>query len=98
MNNDSATELRDNRALKLDLHLVVRCTKSPDAVAELIKQIPSDRKPFTVIIDEFIIHPNVVKSLGVGECVVVSKYPRKRSMLLKVRKNAEPLLRTIGKT
>ncbi len=49
-------------------------------------------------VDEFIIHPNVVKSLGVGECVVVSKYPRKRSMLLKVRKNSEPLLRTIGKT
>lgn len=35
-------------------------------------------------VDEFIIHPNVVKSLGVGECVVVSKYPRKRSRLFKV--------------
>jgi hypothetical protein len=39
-------------------------------------------------VDEFIIHPNVVKSLGIGECVVVSKYPRKRSRLLKVLKLA----------
>ncbi|CAN5494800.1 hypothetical protein BH10BDE1_BH10BDE1_23530 [soil metagenome] len=35
-------------------------------------------------VDEFIVHPNVVKSLGVGECVVVGKYPRKVSKLLKI--------------
>jgi type IV secretory pathway TraG/TraD family ATPase VirD4 len=40
-------------------------------------------------VDEFIIHPNVVKSLGVGECVVVSKYPRQSSKLLKI---AQPLV------
>lgn len=36
-------------------------------------------------VDEFIIHPNVVKSLGVGECVVVSRYPRSVSKVLKIR-------------
>lgn len=36
-------------------------------------------------VDEFIIHPNVIRSLGVGECVMIQKYPRSRSVVVKVR-------------
>ena len=35
-------------------------------------------------VEEFNIHPNLVKSLGVGKCVCVKKYPRARSYLVKV--------------
>ena len=38
-------------------------------------------------VEEFNIHPNVVKSLGVGECVVVRKYPRSRAEVVRVRLN-----------
>jgi conjugal transfer pilus assembly protein TraD len=39
--------------------------------------IPIDTgKRSTREVEEFNLHPNVVKSLGVGECVVVRKYPR----------------------
>ena len=36
-------------------------------------------------VEEFNIHPNTVRSLGVGECVMVTKYPSSKSMLVKVR-------------
>lgn len=36
-------------------------------------------------VDEFNIHPNVVRSLGVGECVVVHKYPKSRSGVFKIK-------------
>jgi hypothetical protein len=35
-------------------------------------------------VDEFVIHPNVLRSLGVGECVMVQKYPSSKSMVVKV--------------
>lgn len=34
--------------------------------------------------EEFLIHPNVVKRLGVGECVVIKKYPTARAWVVKV--------------
>ncbi|RYZ85176.1 MAG: hypothetical protein EOP06_16725, partial [Proteobacteria bacterium] len=34
--------------------------------------------------EEFIIHPNVVKKLRVGECVVVKKYPEADAYVVKV--------------
>ncbi|RYZ77147.1 MAG: DUF853 family protein [Proteobacteria bacterium] len=34
--------------------------------------------------EEFVIHPNVVKSLRVGECVVVKKYPRSDAYVVRV--------------
>lgn len=38
-------------------------------------------------VEEFNIHPNLIKSLGVGQCVVVKKYPRARSYLVKVNRS-----------
>ncbi|MBN8540788.1 MAG: TraM recognition domain-containing protein [Deltaproteobacteria bacterium] len=35
-------------------------------------------------VEEFNVHPNVVKSLGVGECVVVRKYPSARATRLTI--------------
>ena len=35
-------------------------------------------------VDEFIIHPNVVKSLRVGECVRVSRYPKSNAVKMRV--------------
>lgn len=35
-------------------------------------------------IEEFIIHPNLVKSLGVGRCVCIKKYPRAQAHLVEV--------------
>ena len=35
-------------------------------------------------VEEFHIHPNVIKSLSVGKCVVVKKYPTARAYLVKV--------------
>lgn len=35
-------------------------------------------------VEEFLIHPNVIKSLGVGERVVIKKYPRAVSHRMKV--------------
>ena len=34
--------------------------------------------------EEFVIHPNAIKSLKVGECAVVKKYPRSRAHLVRV--------------
>jgi hypothetical protein len=36
-------------------------------------------------VEEFNIHPNVIKSLGVGRCVVVRKYPKSRAEVVKVK-------------
>lgn len=35
-------------------------------------------------VDEYMIHPNVIRSLGVGECVMVGKYPKSQSAVVKV--------------
>ncbi|QDK37977.1 type IV secretory system conjugative DNA transfer family protein [Bdellovibrio sp. NC01] len=35
-------------------------------------------------VEEFVIHPNTVKSLRVGECVVIKKYPNSRAYKIKV--------------
>ncbi len=35
-------------------------------------------------VEEFIIHPNEIKSLRVGECIVVKKYPYARSRVVRV--------------
>ncbi len=36
-------------------------------------------------VEEFIIHPNLIKSLGVGKCVCVKKYPKSRAYLVKIK-------------
>lgn len=36
-------------------------------------------------VDEYVIHPNVIRSLPVGECVLVQKYPTSKSAVIKVR-------------
>ena len=38
-------------------------------------------------VEEFNVHPNVIKSLGVGRCVKVSKYPKSRSEIINVRRD-----------
>lgn len=35
-------------------------------------------------VEEFNIHPNIIKSLTVGKCVVIKKYPRSRAYLVSV--------------
>jgi conjugal transfer pilus assembly protein TraD len=40
-------------------------------------------------VEEFRIHPNTIKSLGVGECVVVRKYPRASAGRVKVRRSED---------
>ncbi len=37
-------------------------------------------------VEEFIVHPNVIKKLGVGECVVIKKYPKSLAYCMKVAK------------
>ncbi len=37
--------------------------------------------------EEFVIHPNVIKSLGVGKCVCIKKYPYARAYLVDVNAN-----------
>lgn len=37
-------------------------------------------------VEEFEIHPNVIKSLGVGTCVCIKKYPRSKAYLVAVKK------------
>jgi hypothetical protein len=36
------------------------------------------------VVDEFIIHPNVIKRQGVGECVVIKKFPVSQAYQLRV--------------
>ncbi|MBY0384576.1 TraM recognition domain-containing protein [bacterium] len=36
-------------------------------------------------VDEFVIHPNVIRSLKVGECVMVQKYPSSKSAVVRVK-------------
>lgn len=43
-------------------------------------------------VDEFVIHPNVIRSLGVGECVLVQKYPSSKAMLIKVKAESKNYL------
>ncbi|MDZ4055500.1 MAG: TraM recognition domain-containing protein, partial [Polynucleobacter sp.] len=38
-------------------------------------------------VEEFNVHPNVVKTLRVGECVRVGKYPRSRAALIKIKRH-----------
>ena len=43
-------------------------------------------------VDEFVIHPNTVRSLAVGECVMVTKYPKSSSAVVKIRPEAQGYL------
>jgi hypothetical protein len=43
-------------------------------------------------VDEFVIHPNTVRSLAVGECVMVTKYPKSSSVVVKIRPEAQGYL------
>lgn len=43
-------------------------------------------------VEEFVIHPNTVRSLKVGECVMVAKYPKSMSAVVKVRPEAKNYL------
>ena len=36
-------------------------------------------------VEEFVIHPNTIRSLSVGECVMVTKYPKSKSAVVKVK-------------
>ena len=38
-------------------------------------------------VEEFKVHPNAIKSLGVGECVVVRKYPQASACRIKIAFN-----------
>lgn len=42
-------------------------------------------------VEEFNIHPNLIKSLRVGKCVCVKKYPKSRSYLVDVSHDAPPM-------
>ena len=35
-------------------------------------------------VEEFVIHPNLIKSLRVGKCVCIKKYPESRAYLVDV--------------
>lgn len=39
-------------------------------------------------VDEFVIHPNVIRSLNVGECIMVQKYPSSKSAVVRVKQEA----------
>lgn len=43
-------------------------------------------------VDEFVIHPNVVRSLPVGECILVQKYPKAKSAVIKVKSESRDYL------
>lgn len=45
--------------------------------------IPSGKKSLREV-EEFVIHPNLIKSLRVGKCVCVKKYPESRAYLVDV--------------
>lgn len=45
--------------------------------------VPTGNKSLREV-EEFVIHPNVIKSLQVGRCVCVKKYPQARSYLVSV--------------
>ena len=47
--------------------------------------LPSGEKSLREV-EEFNIHPNTIKSLRVGECVVIKKYPRAQAYRLKVQR------------
>lgn len=43
-------------------------------------------------VDEYVIHPNIIRSLPVGECVLVQKYPISKSAVVKVKAEAKDYL------
>lgn len=43
-------------------------------------------------VDEFVIHPNIVRSLSVGECVAVQKYPSSKAMVAKIKPEGKEYL------
>ncbi len=43
-------------------------------------------------VDEFVIHPNIVRSLSVGECVAVQKYPFSKAMVAKIKPEGKEYL------
>lgn len=44
-------------------------------------------------VDEFVIHPNVIRSLNVGECVMVQKYPSSKSAVVRVKAEVNDYLK-----
>ncbi len=38
-------------------------------------------------VEEFNIHPNLIKSLSVGKCAAVKKYPRSRAYIVKINRD-----------
>jgi hypothetical protein len=44
-------------------------------------------------VDEYAIHPNIVRSLPVGECVMVAKYPVSSAAVVKVKQETKNYLR-----
>lgn len=44
-------------------------------------------------VDEFVIHPNVIRSLQVGECVMVQKHPNSKAFIVRVHKEDKNYLR-----
>ena len=51
--------------------------------------VPTGNKSLREV-EEFVIHPNVIKSLGVGKCVCVKKYPEARAYLVNVAPDGKP--------
>jgi len=43
-------------------------------------------------VDEFVIHPNTIRSLGVGECVLAQKYPSSKALVMKVKNEVKDYL------
>ena len=43
-------------------------------------------------VDEYVIHPNVIRSLPVGECVLVQKYPTSKSAVVRVKPESKDYL------
>ncbi|MBI4405204.1 MAG: hypothetical protein HY537_13665 [Deltaproteobacteria bacterium] len=36
-------------------------------------------------VEQFIVHPNILKTLQVGECVFITKYPKSQTFVVKVQ-------------
>jgi hypothetical protein len=49
----------------------------------LLFDVPTGNKSLREV-EEFVIHPNIIKSLRVGKCVCVKKYPESRAYLVSV--------------
>ncbi|MDG0816426.1 type IV secretory system conjugative DNA transfer family protein [Bdellovibrio svalbardensis] len=79
-NPDSAEAIASRGGTKS----VLRATEKTKRM--LFWDVPTGEKSLRQT-EEFNIHPNTIKSLGVGECVVIKKYPR--AVAYKVRVNPE---------